>query len=92
MFSTLWAIDAALGVALLGYFLRGLTTGAVSSFNIVVWLLVFLVVAAVLWSSAALRSAGHPTAATVILASVALPALLAGLLLLAAVLLKPRWN
>lgn len=92
MFWTLWAFDALIGVVLLGYFVRGLTAGTVASFNIGVWLVVLLLVAAVLWRCAALRTAGHPTVATVILASLALPALLAGLLLLAAVLLKPRWN
>lgn len=92
MFWTLWVFDALIGVVLLGYFVHGLTAGTVASFNIGVWFLALLLVAAVLWSSAAFRTAGHPTVATVILAFLALPALLAGLLLLAAVLLKPRWN
>lgn len=92
MFWTLWIFDVLLGLVLLGFFVRGLTTGMVSSLNMGVWLLVLLLVAAVLWSSAAFRNAGHPTVAIVLLASLALPALLAGLLFLAAVLLKPRWN
>ncbi|WP_284617993.1 hypothetical protein [Aquabacterium humicola] len=92
LFWTLWSIDALMAAILVAFFVIGLADGSVSSFNIVLWLGMLGAAAGLLWGSHALQAAGHHALAHGLLAAVAVPGVLFGLLLLMAVVLKPRWN
>ena len=91
-FWILWGIDAVVAAIFVVFFFIGLGDGSVSSFNIVLWAGILIALAGVLGGSLALRAAGHRGAAIALLALLAIPALLGGLLLLAAIILQPRWN
>lgn len=92
LFWTLWSIDALMAAILVAFFVIGLADGSVSSFNIVLWLGMLGAAAGLLWGSHALQASGHHALARGLLAAVAVPGVLFGLLLLMAVVLKPRWN
>ena len=92
MFRILLGIDIA-AAAIVGYFfLVGLTDGSISSFNIELWLGLLLGLAAVFAAGLALRRAGRPILASLVLAVLAVPTLLYGLFMLAVVLSGERWN
>jgi hypothetical protein len=92
MFRVLLAIDIA-AAAVVGYFfLVGLADGSVSAFNIELWTVILLGIAAVFAVGFVLRRAGRPVLACLILAILAVPALLYGLFLLVVILSGARWN
>lgn len=91
-FWLLWGFDGLIALLVLYFFIVGLVDGSVSSFNIGLWALILVALAAILGGGFFLRSAGHPVAAAVLLAVLAVPGLLAGLFFLLILLLKPRWN
>jgi hypothetical protein len=92
LFWVLWGIDALMAATLVAFFAIGLADGSVSSFNIGLWLGLLGAAAGLLWGSHALQAAGHASMARGLLAAVAVQGVLFGLLLLMAVVLKPRWN
>ena len=91
-FWILWGIDAIIALIAVVFFFIGLADGSVSSFNIVLWLGILAALAGILWGSHALRGAGHAKAASGLLMFPAVPGVLCGLLLLAAIILQPRRN
>ena len=92
IFWTLWGIDALVAAILIVFFVIGLADGSVSSFNIRLWLALLGAGAALLCGTPLLHGAGRASLAQTLLGIVAVPAVATGLLLLAALVLKPRWN
>lgn len=86
------AIDALALLVALAFFVIGLGDGSVSSFNIALWLMLLGGMGAIVIGGAVLNTNGHRGAALGVLAILAAPALLGGLLVLAAIVLQPRWN
>ena len=91
-FWILWGIDAVVAAIFVLFFLIGIGDGTVSSFNIALWAGTLIALAGVLGGSLALRAAGHRALGMVLLSLLAVPAVLGGLFLLAAIILQPRWN
>lgn len=87
-----WGIDAVVALVAVYFFVWGILDGSVSSFNIVLWLGILLALAAILGGSVLLRAAGHPVLGLCLLLLLAVPGLLAGLFILAILILQPRWN
>jgi hypothetical protein len=92
LFRILLAIDAAVALVALYFFFVGLGDGSVSSFNIALWLVLLGGVAAIVGGGWVLNAKGQRRAALGVLLILALPGLLFGLFILAAVILQPRWN
>jgi hypothetical protein len=91
-FWILWGFDALITLVALYFFVLGLMDGSVSSFNMGLWAAILLALAGIMGGSLLLRFSGHPTAAAILLAVLAVPGLLAGLFFLLILILKPRWN
>jgi hypothetical protein len=91
-YKVMLGIDALVAVVVLYFFFIGIADGSVSSFNIVLWLGILGVLAAVLGGGSALHRQGHGKAALAVLAIVAIPGLLYGLFVLSILILQPRWN
>jgi hypothetical protein len=91
-FGILIAIDAAVALVFLYFFLVGIADGSVSSFNIVMWIAMLFGLAAILVGGLALRAHGQRAAANAVLLVLAIPGFLGGLFLLALIVLQPRWN
>ena len=92
LFRILFAIDAVVALVVLYFFFVGLGDGSVSSFNIALWLVLLGGVAAIVGGGWVLNAKGQRRAALGVLSILALPGLLFGLFILAAVILQPRWN
>jgi len=92
MFWILWGINAIISLVAVVFFLIGLADGSVSSFNMTLWLAILLALAVILRGGHALRAAGRVKFANGLLMLLAIPGVLSGLLLLAAIILQPRWN
>ena len=88
----LFVIDAAVALTVLAFFFIGLADGTVSSFNIHLWVLMLAAVAAVTGGGWMLNAKGQRRAAITVLSALAIPGFLFGLLILAAVVLQPRWS
>jgi len=88
----LWSIDAVIaGVAL--YFLFSLAGhGRIGSFNILPWLIILAVLAAVVGGSLWLRSAGQRAVAIVLLLVLAIPGALYVLFFLLLLILHPNFH
>jgi len=91
-FRILFGIDALAALVLLYFFVIGLADGSVSSFNIQLWLLILVGVAAILAGGFVLNSKGSRAAANALLAVLAVPATLFALFMLTIILTNPRWN
>ena len=91
-FWTLYGIDAVIALIVLFFFVAGLGDGSVSSFNIALWLVILAGLAVVLGGGWLLKSHGRHRLASGILSILAIPGLLYGLFILAALILQPRWN
>jgi hypothetical protein len=92
LFKIAWAIDALVAAIVFYFFLIGIADGSVSSFNIVLWLVILLALSGVLIGSRALRAAGHTGLATSSAMLVAVPGTLAGISFLVLILGNQRWN
>ena len=79
LFWTLCGIDALVTLACVIFFFIGLGDGTVSSFNILVWLIVLSGLAAVLVGGYCLFSHHYTIGATILVALLAVPCLLYGL-------------
>lgn len=88
----LWGFDALIALVVLYFFFIGLTDGSVSSFNMGIWLILLLALAAVMGGSLLLKSYGHLGLAKGVLAILAIPGFLYLLFLLLMLITKPRWN
>ena len=83
MFWLPWGIDVVVALVFVYFFIVGLGDGSVSSFNIVLWLVILCVAAAVVGGSLALRASGRAVLAIALVTIVAVPSVLIGLLFLA---------
>ena len=92
MFKILWSINALIALIFVSFFFIGIGDGSVSSFNIVLWLVILAALGAILWGSYAARSAGRTSLATRLLMALAIPGVLIGVLFLAILVLQPKWN
>jgi hypothetical protein len=88
----LLGVDGLIGAVLLYFFIAGIEDGSVSSFNILLWLALLGGIALVIGAGFALWRKGHKAAGNLLLLVPAIPGLLFGLFILAAILLHPRWN
>ena len=91
-FKILWGIDAVIALIFIVFFFIGLVDGSVSSFNMVLWLVILSALGGILWGSHAARAAGRTSLATRLLMTLAIPGVLLGVLFLAALILQPKWN
>jgi hypothetical protein len=92
VYRAMLGIDAVVAAVVLAFFAIGVADGSVSSFNIVLWLAILAVLAAVLAGGVALHGRGYGKAALAVLAVVAIPGLVYGLFVLSILILQPRWN
>ena len=91
-FWVLWGFCSLVAATVVFFFLWGVADGTVSSFNIVLWLVMLGGVGTVVFGSLALRRAGRPAAAVQLLLILAIPGIAYTIFLVAAVVLQPRWN
>jgi hypothetical protein len=89
---TLFAFDALVALVFLWFFLEGLGDGTVSAANGLLWFAILAGLAAVLGGGIALRRAGHPGWAKLLLLLPALPALGFAIMMLLFVLSGARWQ
>jgi len=92
LFRLFLAVDAAAALVALYFFVIGLGDGSVSSFNIVLWLVLLGGLAAILGGGWMLNAKGQRGAAIGVLAILAVPALLCVVLFAAMMVAPPRWN
>jgi hypothetical protein len=92
VFRLFLVIDAAAALVALYFFFIGLGDGSVSSFNIAIWLALLGGIAAILVGGWMLSAKGQRRAAIGVLAILAVPAFLCGLLIVLMIVLQPRWN
>ena len=92
LFSILFGIDSIIAAVAFYFFVVGLTDGSVSSFNILLWLVLLGGIALILGSSLLLTRNGYRRRANALLLVLAFPGFAFGLLLLLALILQPRWN
>ena len=83
MFWLPWGVDVVVALIFVYFFFVGLGDGSVSSFNIVLWLLILCVSAAVVGGSLALRASGRTVLAIALVTIIAVPSVLIGLFFLA---------
>lgn len=91
-FWILWGFDAMITLVVLYFFMIGLNDGSVSSYNMGLWTIILLVLAAVMGGSLWLKSANHIVLAKVLLCLLAVPGLLYGLFMLLVLTTNTRWN
>ena len=91
-FWLLWTIDAIAAAVVLYFFFWGLADGSVSSFNLLVWLLLIGGLGAVVGGSLWLRAVGQPLIGIGILLVLAFPSVLLALFFLVLIIAHPRWN
>jgi hypothetical protein len=87
-----WTVDAIVAAVAVVFFLIGVADGSVSSFNIVLWIVLLGALAGFVGGSLWLRSKGHRRAAIALLWVLAAPGVLAGLLMVLLIVNPPRWN
>ena len=78
-----WGIDIVVALIFVYFFFVGLGDGSVSSFNIVLWLVILVGLAVLLGGSLVLRAASRTGLATALVTALAVPSVLIGLLFLA---------
>jgi ABC-type tungstate transport system substrate-binding protein len=83
MFWPPWGIDVIVALMFVYFFFVGLGDGSVSSFNIVLWLIILCVSAAIVGGSLALRARGRTVLAIALVTIIAVPSVLIGLFFLA---------
>jgi hypothetical protein len=88
----LWGFASLVAATVVLFFLWGLADGTVSSFNMMLWLVMLGGVGTVVFGSLELRRAGRVAAAVQLLLILAIPGIAYAVFLLAAVILQPRWN
>ena len=92
LFRILFAIDALAAGVFVYFFFEGLNDGTVSSYNGGLWAGTLAALTAILGGGAVLNAAGWRRLGIAVLLILAIPATLAGLGVLAMIVLQPRWN
>jgi hypothetical protein len=91
-FWILWGFDSIITLVVLYFFFVGLNDGSVSSSNMVLWLGILLLLAAIMGGSLWLKAHNHLALAKTILWLMAIPGLFYLLFILVVIIGKPRWN
>ncbi len=92
LFKTMYGFDVLVALIILYFFFVGIGDGTVSSFNIVLWLVILSALAAILGGSLWLKSHHHIMLAVTTLLIITIPALLFVSYFLIAILGNGRWN
>lgn len=79
LFWFFWGIDALIALVLVYFFFVGIDDGSVSSYNIVLWVILLIGMVALLLGGYWLFSHQHPIIAKLLMALLAVPGLLYGL-------------
>ena len=74
------------------FFLWGLSDGAVTARNMLLWLALIGVVGGIYVAALRLRATGSSAAATVLMSLLAVPAVLFALFMIVITVAQPRWN
>jgi hypothetical protein len=82
---------AVLAVAVY-FFAIGIADGSVSSFNILLWLIVLVCLGCIVAGGYGLNANGQRRAATALLAVLAVPGIVAAIFILALIVFQPNWN
>ena len=88
----LWSIDAVIAAVALYFFFSLAGHGRIGSFNILPWLVILAILAAVLGGSIWLRSVGQRTVAIVLLLLLAMPGALYVLFFLLLLITHPTFH
>jgi hypothetical protein len=88
----LWSIDAVIAVVALYFFFSLAAHGRVASYNILPWLIILAVLAAVIGGSVWLRSAGQRAVAIALLLLLAIPGALYVLFFLLLLITHPNFR
>ena len=88
----LWSIDAVIAAVALYFFFSLSAGGNIGSFNILPWLIILAVLAAVVGGSIWLRAAGKHALAIILLLLLAVPGALYALFVILIVILKPDFR
>jgi hypothetical protein len=83
--------SAVLAVAVY-FFAIGIADGSVSSFNILLWLVMLVCLGSIVAGGYGLNAHGRRKTATALLAVLAVPGILAAIFILALIVFQPRWN
>jgi len=86
------SIDALICAIVIGSFFWGLIDGSVSSFNMGIWIIIFVVLATIITGSLLLKKHGQLVLGTILLLVLAVPGLLSGLFLFLFVVSGSSWN
>jgi len=92
LFKIFLSVDALICAIAIIFFFIGLVDGSVSSFNIGIWIVIFVVLAAIVFGSLGLKKIGHLVLGTILLLVLAVPGLLSGLFLFLFVVSGSSWN
>ncbi len=92
VYKILLAIDAIVAAIVVYFFVVGLGDGSISEFNIQLWVVILLALAAIIGGGVLLDGKGYRKAANGVLLVLATPGVLYGLFLLLIVITQPRWN
>jgi hypothetical protein len=87
-----WGIAAIVTSVTLWFFLAGLADGSVSWFNAGLGTLVLLGTVGITVGSMILKKSGRAGAGALVALVLALPGVLAGLVMLLILIMQPRWN
>jgi hypothetical protein len=88
----LWSIDAVIAAVALYFFFSLAGHGRIGSFNILPWLVILAILAAVMGGSIWLRSVGQRALAIVLVLLLAIPGTLYALFILLLVILHPNFR
>ncbi len=88
----LWSIDAVIAAVALYFFFSLAGQGRIGSFNILPWLVILAILAAVMGGSIWLRSVGQRALAIVFVLLLAIPGILYALFILLLVILHPNFR
>jgi hypothetical protein len=92
MFRMLWGVDVVAALVALAFFVIGIDDGTVSSFNMMLWIVLLAGLAVIVFGSNALQARGQRSLAFILAAVLAVPALLACLFFALLLVSGVRWN
>jgi len=92
MFRMLWGVDVVAALVALAFFVIGIDDGTVSSFNMMLWIVLLAGLAVIVFGSNALQARGQRGLAFILAAVLAVPVLLACLFFALLLVSGVRWN
>ncbi|GAB4023973.1 osmoprotectant transporter permease [Spirosoma koreense] len=92
LFWILWAIDALIALIFFYFFFIGMADGSVSADNLGLWMLILTGLGTILGGGYWLHTHQYSGWGAALLALLAIPGVLYGLLMALMLLLNPRWN